>query len=126
MARGVLPISYSRSECIFNVSRVSMLINSLVTCDYEKIRPCLKDAIHQPYRLVLINDSQSIMDKSKELNSLGEFISGAGPTLIALTKREAQDFKEHMNNYLSSLKDKWLIKQVDINLLGTITEVTYE
>lgn len=126
MARSVLPDSYSREACILNISRVGMLVNSLITCDYDKIRPCLKDAIHQPYRLSLINNSDVIMAKSKELNALGEFISGAGPTLIALTKDSDHDFEAQMSEHLSKLEDSWLLKQVNINLAGTQTEVIYE
>lgn len=126
LAREVLPTSYSRNECVLNISRVSMLINSLITCDYEKIRPCLKDAIHQPYRLSLINNSLAIMQEAKELNALGEFISGAGPTLIALTLKKDSSFKSKMTQYLASIEDNWALSQVDINTSGTITEVIYE
>lgn len=123
MARGVLPDTYSREECVLNISRVSMLINALVTHDYSKIRPCLKDAIHQPYRLSLINDSQSIMASAKAFNALGEFISGAGPTLIALTHSDEKEFSRKMADYLETLDDKWSLNQVKINSQGTITEV---
>lgn len=123
IAREVLPSSYTRNECVLNISRVSMLINALVTCDYDKIRPCLKDAIHQPYRLGLIKNSRSIMDQSKQLGALGEFISGAGPTLIALTMKEKKQFTEEMHTYLSTFDEKWLLVQVDINSSGTLIEV---
>ncbi len=126
LAREVLPLSYSRNECVLNISRVSMLINSLIIGDYDKIRPCLKDAIHQPYRLSLINNSQLIMQQAKELNALGEFISGAGPTLIALTLTNDCSFKKNMTHYLMGLTDKWSIEQVMINISGTVTEVIYE
>lgn len=126
LAREVLPQSYSRAECVLNISRVGMLINALVTCDYEKIRPCLKDAIHQPYRLKLINNSLAIMQEANALKALGEFISGAGPTLIALTLKEDKAFENKMTQYLSSLDDQWQLKQVNINTFGTSTEVLYE
>lgn len=126
LAREVLPTSYSRNECIFNISRVSMLVNILVTCDYDKIRPCLKDAIHQPYRFKLINNASEIIQKSKELNSLGEFISGAGPTLISLTLKQETLFAEEIEKHLDSLDDQWTLQQVDINSSGTLAEVIYE
>jgi homoserine kinase len=126
MARSVLPDAYTRSDCIMNISRVSMLINALVTCDYNKIRPCLKDVIHQPYRLSLIKNSGKIMDRSKALNALGEFISGAGPTLISLTRQDNTGFEGEMTKYLSILEDTWELRQVQINLLGTTSEVIYE
>ncbi|MBN2897863.1 MAG: homoserine kinase [Clostridia bacterium] len=126
LARSVLPDSYSRKDCIMNISRVSLLINSLVTKDYEKIRPSLQDVIHQPYRLALINDGGSIMEKSKSLHAVGEFISGAGPTLIALTQDSGKHFKEAMSQYLSNLSDDWRLEQVRISLDGTTSEVIYE
>jgi len=125
-ARKVLPETYSRSECIQNISRASMLINALSVREYDKIRPCLKDVIHQPYRIPLIHDGAEIMHKSEELGALGEFISGAGPTLIALSLNNQENFKASMTHYLSSLEHKWLLKQVTINSSGTSIEVIYE
>lgn len=123
MARKALPESYSREDCVNNISRIAMLINSLVTRDYEKIRPSLEDFIHQPYRLKLIKDGDLIFKESLNLNSLGEFISGAGPTIISLSYTNDKNFEHDMKNFLDTLKTNWNIKRVGVNSTGTMTEV---
>lgn len=122
-ARKVLPTSYTRGDCVKNISRVAMLINSLVTRDYEKIRPSLEDFIHQPYRLKLIKDGDLIFKESLNLNSLGEFISGAGPTIISLSYTSDANFENDMKDFLDKLNTNWNIKSVNVNSTGTMTEV---
>ena len=73
------------------------------------------DKIHQPYRFSLINDSNKIFDFSKKHNALGEYISGAGPTLISLNY-DNDEFLEAMKKDLATLSDKWSIEKKTINI----------
>ena len=80
-ARSVLPKEYKVADCIFNTSRLALLLNFLRDREYENLRICLEDKLHQPYRFDLINNSLEIFEESRKLGALGEFISGAGPTI---------------------------------------------
>lgn len=122
-ARSVLPKSYSASDCISNASRLALMLAFLREGKFENLRVCLEDKIHQPYRFELINNSLDIFEKSKELGALGEFISGAGPTLITWVLDNKEDlYQEELQNYLDTLNDKWEIKNLTINTSGTIVE----
>lgn len=122
-ARSVLPKSYSTADCISNASRLALMLSFLNEKRFEDLRECLLDKIHQPYRFPLINNSLDIFEKSKELGALGEFISGAGPTLITWVLDNKEDLhQEELQKYLDTLSDKWEIKNLTINTSGTVVE----
>ena len=121
-ARSVLPGSYSTADCVSNASRLALMLNFLKEKRYNDLRVCLEDKIHQPYRFELINNSLDIFEKSKELVALGEFISGAGPTLITWVDKNEESYKKELQKYLDTLDDKWEIKDLTINTTGTIIE----
>ena len=121
-ARSVLPGSYSTADCVSNASRLALMLNFLKEKRYNDLRVCLEDKIHQPYRFELINNSLDIFEKPKELGALGEFISGAGPTLITWVDKNEESYKKELQKYLDTLDDKWEIKDLTINTTGTIIE----
>ncbi|TDT72223.1 homoserine kinase [Hypnocyclicus thermotrophus] len=123
LARKVLPEKYYRKDCVFNISRVALLINSLNNKEYENLRIGINDKIHQNYRKELIKNCNKIFEVSKELGAYGEFISGAGPTLISIIDKKNTDFFHDMKEFLETLEEKWDIKKLQINNKGTLIEV---
>ena len=122
-ARSVLPKAYSTADCISNASRLALMLSFLNEKRFEDLRECLVDKVHQPYRFPLINNSLDIFEKSKELGALGEFISGAGPTLITWVLDNKEDlYQEELQKYLDTLEDIWEIKNLTINTSGTVVE----
>ncbi|BEP28689.1 homoserine kinase [Helicovermis profundi] len=114
-ARSVLPSSYSKEDCIFNISRVALLISALNNNEISIIKYALKDRIHQPYRLDLIENGQNIFEYLDSIKSLGYYISGAGPTLISLDKTNtAEKNKKLIKNHLDKYKTNWLVKTLEV------------
>ena len=82
-ARGVLPLTYSRKDAVYNIQRSALTIAALTTGDWAMLREAMRDRIHQPYRAPLIPGFEEIL----ALNTpglLGVALSGAGPTVFAL------------------------------------------
>lgn len=117
-ARKVLPANYSRQDCVFNASRIAMLVSSLYNGELSNLRECTKDKIHQPYRKTLINNIDNIFEKAENLGSLAEFISGSGPTLMAVINNDYERFFDEMSKYLSTLTDEWKISIVEPDIDG--------
>ena len=88
-ARSVLPDSYSRVDAIFNISRMGMLQRALATNNVKWLSTALTDKIHQPYRQKLIAGYEQLHDSAVSAGAYGMVISGAGPTLLALTHSDA-------------------------------------
>lgn len=116
-ARSVLPRTYLVSDAINNMSKLGLLVDAFNKGDYTNLRFLLGDKIHQPYRFALINDSEKIFEMSKEFGALGEYISGAGPTLISLNY-DSNEFLRKMKNELSKLTNVWTIEKKKINKKG--------
>lgn len=91
-ARSVLPQQYSRSDAIFNLARMGLLVRGLETNCKDWLTMAMEDKIHQPYRKSLIRGYDAVKSAAMAAGAYGLVISGAGPTLLALTnvtEREA-------------------------------------
>ncbi|MFM7559573.1 homoserine kinase [Cylindrospermopsis raciborskii] len=84
-ARKVLPIEISRDDAIFNTSHFGLLLQALSSNQKEWLQAALKDKLHQPYRQSLIPGYDDVESSVIEAGAYGMVISGAGPTLLALT-----------------------------------------
>lgn len=84
-ARRVLPTNYSRADAIFNVAHVGLLLRGLETGQADWLRAALQDRIHQPYRQSLIKGFDAVRNEAIAAGAYELVISGAGPTLLALT-----------------------------------------
>jgi homoserine kinase len=84
-ARRVLPASYSRADAIFNVAHLGLLLRGLETGRADWLTAALQDRIHQPYRHGLIPGYEGVRSRALASGAWGLVISGAGPTLLALT-----------------------------------------
>ena len=84
-ARQVLPADYSRADAIFNAAHLGLLVRALATGDRNWLRCALQDKIHQPYRQSLIQGYEAVQEAALNAGACGMVISGAGPTLLALT-----------------------------------------
>jgi len=122
-ARAVLPDSYSRSQSVFNSSRTGLMVASMMTGKLENLRVAMDDVIHQPYRKSLIRGYDEIFKAAKDNGSVAEYLSGAGPTLMAvITDDKAESFEKNMKLILESMSDKWELKLLKPELSGALVE----
>ncbi len=97
-ARKVLPEKYSREDAVYNLSRSGLMTASLFSGNIENLRVAVQDRIHQPYRISLIENADTVFRMSYELGSLGTYISGAGPTIISLIEADNKKFHQNLIN----------------------------
>lgn len=101
-ARSVLPSEYSRSDAIFNISRMGLLIRALETNNGQWLTTALADKLHQPYRQQLIIGYEQLQKAAISAGAYGMVISGAGPTLLALTDLN------HVEQVVQSMSTTWM------------------
>ncbi len=124
-ARSVLPNSYNRQDAVYNLSRSALMTASLFSGAVENLRVAVQDKIHQPYRLGLIKDGDTVFRLSYELGSLGTYISGAGPTIIALIESDSvENFTKHA---IKNLETKgitgWQLSILDADAEGATVSI---
>lgn len=90
-ARQVLPDHYSRADAVFNTAHLGLLQRGLATGNGDWLRTAMADRIHQPYRKGLIAGYDQVARAATEAGAYGLVISGAGPTLLALTPQQQAD-----------------------------------
>ena len=83
-ARRVLPESISRQDAIFNMGRIALLISGMGSNHPEYLRIATEDKMHQPYRQKLFPAMKLIFKAARDASALGVFLSGSGPTILAL------------------------------------------
>ncbi|CCH68241.1 Homoserine kinase [Richelia intracellularis HH01] len=87
-ARKVLPTQVSRADTIFNTAHLGLLLRGLATGRSDWLKTALQDKLHQPYRKQLIAGYDTVNSAAIDVGAYGMVISGAGPTLLALTDME--------------------------------------
>jgi homoserine kinase len=87
-ARSVLPNEYSRADAIFNTAHLGLMLRGLETGNPEWLAAALTDRIHQPYRQKLIPGYLDVERAVIVAGGYGMVISGAGPTLLALSSSD--------------------------------------
>lgn len=91
-ARGVLPTKVDRSEAVYNIGRVAWLINALSNNNLDQLRLGCMDALHQPQRAKAVYPHlEPIIRGAVEAGACTCYLSGAGPTVMALTSGAAGD-----------------------------------
>ncbi len=95
-ARHVLPSTYSRQDAVFNLSRTGFLVAAMATGSLDMIRYAMQDRLHQPYRIPLIPGMEEILAHGHEHGALGCALSGAGPSVLALSDGEKPELAKFM------------------------------
>jgi len=96
MARAILPPVVSRTDAVFNLGRVALLVDALVTGRLELLKIATQDRLHQPARKVLFPLQDEIFAAALGAGAWGAFLSGAGPTILALATEQASAVAEAM------------------------------
>ncbi|CAH2212493.1 homoserine kinase [Tepidibacter aestuarii] len=117
-SRAVLPSEIPYKDGVFNVGRVSLMVSALINGQFDLIKLACKDSLHQKYRGSLIKDYDNIIKKCKDLDSIGVFLSGAGPTIMVMLKENDINFYNKIQKYTSTLDNKWSIKELNIDNKG--------
>ena len=115
IARSVLPKEVPMKDAIFNAQRLAMFVQAVYTKDSELMKFALKDRLHQPYRMKLIQGLDKIMESLKHVESvLGCVISGAGSSILVISE------KSELDKIRSIVKDTWADQNIksDIKTLN--------
>lgn len=118
-SRSVLPQILPRADAIKNVSHLALMVASLINGYDEGLKLGFKDRLHQPYRGDLIKGFNEIMDElEKDDRVLGAYLSGAGPTIMALIKAEDTKGVVRLKEELGDLIKEWQVVKLELDMRG--------
>ena len=119
-ARRILPQGITHIDAAYNISRAAYLMSLFYKKDYSRIGIALKDKLHQPYRLSLIEGSDEIFKLADDLGAYGTYLSGAGPTIISIVDSKNKDFIKNAKQYLKENLKVWRILTLNSDKKGVL------
>lgn len=118
-ARKALPEMYTRADAVYNISHGAVLLKALETGNIPVISRALSDRLHQPYRFSLIPEFETVNRLARESGAIAFCISGAGPTLLALT--DDRNFAGRLSARLrTETKKGWRVLAPEIDRQGAV------
>ena len=119
-ARQVLPHSVTREDAIFNVSRASILLGALEQGDEALIALAMDDRLHQNYRKPLIPEYADVERIVLEEGFPAMCISGAGPTLLTVTRHGGNIAS--LRKRLKALSGGWKVLPQQVDMQGVVVD----
>lgn len=119
-ARGVLPKYVSMKDAVYNSGRSALLMASIMTGKYENIRVGVEDRLHQRYRKKLVPHIDDIFDFAYSSGALGVYLSGAGPTVIAIVQSDNTQFEENAAEFLKRKMNSWHLHMLKADNVGAV------
>ena len=89
-ARELIPDRVDMDDCIYNLSNILLLIESLKKNDLDMAKLFIKDRLHQPYRKVIYKKSFDLVNKLINDYGIPAAISGAGPSVITFINKSKE------------------------------------
>jgi homoserine kinase len=90
-ARAVLPAEVPRGHAVLQSARLAALVLGLERGEGDLVRGSMEDLLAEPARRHLYPGFEEARAAGREAGALGVVISGAGPTLVALTQGESAE-----------------------------------
>ena len=122
-SRRVLPDNYSHEKAVQNSAISNTMICALIQHNYDLAGKMMtQDGFHEPYRQHLIPEFEKVKVLSQKYDAYATVISGAGPTILTLSRKEksgalVRTLKSEITTCDSEL--------ATINNVGVIEEVVY-
>lgn len=95
-SRKLLPRELSREDAVHNIGRAALLVASLATGQLSYLDVATEDKLHQPARSRLFPAMYKIFEAALDAGAKGVFLSGGGPTLLALAVEDGPKIGQAM------------------------------
>jgi len=113
-ARSILPPSVSLQDAANNLRNASRITAAFLDRKYEEARGAFHDRLHQPHRAALVPGLEAAIEGAERAGAIGAFLSGAGPTIIAICEKSEKSIGQAMVTALH----KAGLDEVDIQILA--------
>ncbi|MBQ3379405.1 MAG: homoserine kinase [Clostridia bacterium] len=108
-SRTLIPHRVSHSDAVYNTARAAYLASAFYEHDFEALRFALSDKLHQPYRLPHIEGAGEVMEVLNSFEPYGVYLSGAGPTIMAISEASDRSFVKKVRGALKERGIGWRV-----------------
>ncbi len=106
-ARQALPDNYAKADAVHNVGRAVLMFAALQQGLAGELKAASQDRMHQPYRKGLIPGWDDVNTAAEEAGALAVYLSGAGPTVMAVYDKKEEGFIDQLEEGLKGLSHRW-------------------
>jgi homoserine kinase len=120
-ARGVLPTSIPLRDAVLSASNASAISAAFASRNYEALRGCFADGIHQPYRAPLVPGLSDVISAAEQAGALGGWLSGSGSTIACCTQNSPEAVSTAMSKAYGNGAHHLITTQADnqgVRILG--------
>ncbi len=107
-ARKLVPNQFSKQDAVHSLNRTALITAAFASGNYESLRGCFDDRIHQPYRESLLPQLSAVIRSAEEAGAIGGWLSGSGSTIICITGDDPEPIRQAMLSHLPSASVKIL------------------
>lgn len=119
-SRALLPAEVPYQTAVYNLSRAALFSASLLQGKYENLKIGVSDRLHQPYRLGRIPHSTQLMEGCYQAGAYAVYLSGAGPTIMAITAAHNDSFEKAVHRLYRSYELNWQLLELSIDNAGAV------
>jgi len=83
-ARSLLPPSIAFQDAVANLRNAARIAAAFFQGKVEDAQGAFADRLHQPYRAALVPGLEAALEAAQKVGAIGAFLSGAGPTVMAI------------------------------------------
>ncbi len=94
-ARALLAPSFSREDAVYNLQRTALLVASAFSGEFDFVPQLFADRWHQDRRSAALPGLRRCL-QLRHPDLLGIFLSGAGPSVLAVARRSTAEISELM------------------------------
>lgn len=118
-ARQVLPKRYTRADAVFNISRAVLTFTALSEGGHlDNLCVAMQDKLHQPMRAPLIPGFYQVQEAAMQAGALSTALSGAGPTILAIARRDNTGFADRMKELLQVIDAEMMLLPLEVDMRG--------
>ena len=113
-SRKVLPSFVSRADVVFNLQRITLLLQLLQSGNFSLLKQALADRLHQPFRQKLVPGLEQALHLEHE-DLLGICLSGSGPSIVALAQDNLDEVSELLASVYEPLEIDYTIRTLNVH-----------
>jgi homoserine kinase len=110
-------------DAAHNAGRAALVAAAFHAQDWELLGTACEDRLHEPYRAPLIPGFEEAREGSRAAGALAVFLSGAGPTLLAIGRATDGTLQDRLSTLCAAMRPApWTLLSLAPDNAGAVVE----
>jgi homoserine kinase len=118
VARAALSRNLSRIDAVFNLQRTALFTAAIAQNRFDLLWEAMRDRLHQPQRQKLVPGLAEALELPQTPGLLGIALSGAGPSILALVDKNAEEIGKKIQDCFGAHKTRSTTRILEVDNAG--------